>query len=255
MSRQLYRAYVDETGDRGWGGRSSPIFVVSAIIVPDGYETRLVEALDRINATLKKPAGTVLHWAENVKTHPQRKYVAGELAGLDMTVASVVVLKQPLTGSGTALSNPTSMYNYAIRRLMERISWFVDDAGGEVSVTFAHVKRFPYARLDEYMRVLRNRQSSIRWRAFTGKPKIDQPSRIRPLQVADLVAGAFGSALRVDDYGSHEASYLLQLVPRIYIRGGGKVTSYGFNPIGLPEHLTSYPWWPAFLAACSARQG
>ncbi|MCW3018849.1 MAG: hypothetical protein JWN10_1157 [Solirubrobacterales bacterium] len=255
MSRQLYRAYVDETGDRGWGGRSSPIFVVSAIIVPDGYETRLVEALDRINATLKKPAGTVLHWAENVKTHSQRKYVAGELAGLDMTVASVVVLKQPLTGSGTALSNPTSMYNYAIRRLMERISWFVDDAGGEVSVTFAHVKRFPYARLDEYMRVLRNRQSSIRWQAFTGKPKIDQPSRIRPLQIADLVAGAFGSALRVDDYGSHEASYLLQLVPRIYIRGGGKVTSYGFNPIGLPEHLTSYPWWPAFLAACSARRG
>ena len=56
-------------------------------------------------------------------------------------VVSVVVLKKPLTGSGTALSNPTSMYNYAIRRLMERISWFVDDAGGEASVTFAHVRR------------------------------------------------------------------------------------------------------------------
>ncbi len=255
MSRQLFRVYVDETGDRGWGGRSSPIFVVSAVIVPNGYEARLAEALDRINATLKKPAGTVLHWAENVKTHSQRKYVAGELAALDMTVASVIVLKESLTESGTALSNPTSMYNYAIRRLMERISWFVDDAGGEASVTFAHVRRFPYARLDEYISMLRNRQSSIRWQAFTGNPKIDQPSRIRPLQVADLVAGAFGSALRMDDYGSHEPSYLLQLVPRIYIRDGGKVTSYGFNPIGLPQHLASYPWWPAFLAACAARRG
>jgi hypothetical protein len=117
MSRQLFRVYVDETGDRGWGGRSSPIFVVSAVIVRDGYETSLVDALDRINTALMKPAGTVLHWAENVKAHPQRKYVARELAALNMTISSVIVLKRT-TGSGAGVRDPAAMYNYVIRRLL-----------------------------------------------------------------------------------------------------------------------------------------
>jgi hypothetical protein len=29
MAKDLYRVYVDETGERGWGGRASPIFVAS----------------------------------------------------------------------------------------------------------------------------------------------------------------------------------------------------------------------------------
>ena len=250
MSRALYRVYVDETGDRGWGGRARPIFVISAVIVKDGDEARLREALDAINATLKKPPRTALHWAENVKTHPQRKHVARTLAALDMTIASVVVFKAPLIGSGSALSDPASMYNYAVRRLLERISWFVDEAGGEATVTFAHIKNFPYPRLKAYIELLRESTTTIRWRAFTGNPKIDQPTRIRPLQVADLVAGAFGSALRPDDFGDFESSYLLELAPRIYIRGRGRVTSYGFNAVGDPQHLTAFPWWADFEAAC-----
>lgn len=194
VSRQLFRVYADETGDRGWGGSSSPVFVMSAVIVRDGAEKALVKVLDRINAAMKKPEGTVLHWAENVKMHSQRKYVAGELAALDMEVASVVVLKRSLVGTNTALSTPTEMYNYAIRL------------------------------------------------------------RVRPLQIADLVAGAFCSALRVDDFGNHEPSCLLTLTPRIYIRGRGQVTSYGFNPIGPVDDLATYPWWSSFLAACAVRR-
>jgi hypothetical protein len=57
MAKKLFRAFIDETGDRGWGGRSSAIFVVSAVMVPDGQEGSLIEALDKINATLGKPAG------------------------------------------------------------------------------------------------------------------------------------------------------------------------------------------------------
>jgi hypothetical protein len=254
MPRLLYRIYVDETGDRGWGGRSSPIFVLSAIIVRDGYEQSLVGALDTINQALKKPPATVLHWAENIKTHSQRKFVTRQIASLDMTIASVIVFKNPLMGSHSALSDPASMYNYAIRRLLERVSWFVDDAGGKASVTFAHVRRFPYERLRQYIGLLKASPTQIRWQALTGNPKINQPSRIRPLQVADLVAGAHGSALRPDDFGAFESSYLLELVPRIYIRGSGRVTSYGFNVIGPSDHIKTYPWWATFETACRARQ-
>src|ERR1039457_2325223 len=55
MTAALYRVYVDETGDRGWGGRASPIFVVSAVIVKDGRHNELLRGLDQINSDLKKP--------------------------------------------------------------------------------------------------------------------------------------------------------------------------------------------------------
>jgi hypothetical protein len=86
-------------------------------------------------------------------------------------------------------------------------------------------------------------RTEIRWRAFAGNPKIDQPSRIRPIQVADLVAGAHGSALREDKYGGYEAAYLLSLAPLIYRRGSANVMSYGFNVVGDPERVATYPWW------------
>lgn len=107
MLRPIYRVYVDEAGDRGWGGRSTPIFVLSAVIVQDVERETLRATLDDINADLGKPARTVLHWSSNVKLHAQRKHVARMLASTPATITNVVVLKEAMIGSGTVLSDPT----------------------------------------------------------------------------------------------------------------------------------------------------
>jgi Protein of unknown function (DUF3800) len=255
MAKDLYRVYVDETGDRGWGGRASPIFVASAVIVENGEVKQLTDALDAINSTLGKPLGTVLHWAENVKEHSQRKVVARELATTPAVITNAVVMKQPLMGSGSGLSSATTMYNYVVRRLLERITWYLRDRGAEGIITFAHVRRFPYQRLNSYLQLLRSQPTEIRWSTIrSGKVRIDQPNRVRGLQVADLTAGAVGSALRPDRYGDFEPSYLQTILPRLYIRRGGSVTSYGMNIIGPQGCMqAAYPWWPDFLRACQQR--
>lgn len=253
MPRELYRVYVDETGDRGWGGSASPIFVVTAVIVRDTDVPALKHALDTICARLGKPPSTVLHWAKNIKDHSQRKLVAAEIATLPMTLTNVVVLKPSLMGSGTGISDATRMYNYALRRLLERISWCVDDRGGEAILTFAHVKNFPYARLEAYLSRLEAMPTQIRWAAFRGKPRIDQPARVRPLQMADLAAGALGTALRPDRYGQYELTYLREIFPLIYMRRRGKVESYGVNIVGANGCMNAYPWWRDFCAACERR--
>ena len=254
MEAAPYRVYVDETGDRGWGGRASPIFVVSAVIVRDSDVPALEAALDRMNVQLGKPPETVLHWSENVKEHSQRKFVTREIAKLPITLTHAVVMKQPMMGSGTALSDHGSIYNYAIRRILERITWYVRDHGGEAIVTFAHVRNFPYERLWSYLkRLQQDRSAKITWTAIQGRPMIDQPSRVRSLQIADLAAGALGSGVRPDKYGDHEAAYFLELVSRIYIRGAGHVTSYGLNIIGPDGCMAVYPWWSGFLRACQQR--
>jgi hypothetical protein len=120
-------------------------------------------------------------------------------------------------------------------------------------VTFAHVRRFPYQKLRSYLQILQLQPTQIRWEAFR-RPRIDQPVRVRALQVADLAAGCLNSALKADDYGDFEPSYLMELVPRIYIRGSGSVTSYGMNIVGPPHQMAvTYPWWGDFVAACSRR--
>jgi hypothetical protein len=254
MPKRLFRVYVDEAGDRGWGGRSTPTFVISAVIVEDDEADDLRAVLDGINTALGKPPSTTLHWAENVKQHSQRKHVARQIAASPATLSNVVVLKEAMMGSGTALSDAATMYNYAIRRLLERVSWYVDERNGVAVVTFAHVRRFPYEKLKSYLEILSLQPTEIRWHAFR-RFKIDQPNRIRPLQVADLVAGCLNSALKADDYGDFEPAYLMELAPRIYVRGAGQVTSYGMNIVGPREHMAqTYPWWGDFVAACASKK-
>jgi hypothetical protein len=254
MSKPLFRVYVDETGDRGWGGSASPTFVVSAAIVRDEERGDLLATLDGINSALGKPPKTVLHWSENVKQHSQRKFVARQIGAAPMILTNAIVMKQPMMGTGSALSDAASMYNYAIRRLLERVSWYVKERGGEAIITFAHVHKFPYARLRSYLRLLEAQSNQIKWEAIRGV-KIDQPKRIRQLQIADLAAGSIGTALRPDGLGDFEPAYLHELVPRLYIRRGGSVTSYGMNVIGPSGCMeATYPWWSEFLEACAKRK-
>lgn len=253
MSKPLFRVYVDETGDRGWGGRSSEVFVLSAVIVEDRLEKECRSVLNEINSTLKRPPGKVLHWAENVKVHSQRKYVAQELERCPATLVNVVVMKKPLMGTGTGLRDPVRQYNYPVRLLLERVSWFVDDAGGEAILTFAHIRRFPYAKLTEYLDLLERRPTEIRWRAFRGRPRMDQPQRWQMLQMADLVAGCVYAAVRADEYGNYEPTYLMSIAPRVYRRGAGALTSYGFKVVGPPGCVESYPWWNDFRAVCDSQ--
>ncbi len=133
--------------------RASPFFVVAAVIVPGDRDADLRAARDGMCRGLDKPVDTVLHWSDNIRRHDQRKYVASALGALDFVrIAYVVVDKARLRAGASGLSDHSRMYNYAIRRLLERISWFVDACGGEAIVTFAHVRRFPYEKLTQLPR-------------------------------------------------------------------------------------------------------
>jgi hypothetical protein len=251
VRKELYRVFVDETGDRGWGSKSSDIFVLSAIVVRDRDVSRLEAALHHINSTLGKPPATTLHWAENIKTHEQRKMVARTLGAIPMTITNVIVMKRHLEPSTTRLNDATSMYNYAVRRLMERLSFCMQRNGGEAVVTFAHVRRFPYHKLHDYLARLQAGRTTIKWDLFTGRPKIDQPNRVAGLQVADLVAGCLWAALHPDRYGSYETAYLREIYRLLFIGKNRDITSYGMNVVGKDGCMEGYPWWAKFVRACA----
>lgn len=237
--------YVDESGDRGVSLSASPIFILGALIVRDSADAAVRAFRHELCSKLRKPTGTVLHWSKNVTVHAQRKLVARELGGLGVTFSYVIVDKEPIRKTpASGLRDHSAMYNYALRRLLERVSWYVDSQHGEAILTFAHVRRFPYANLNNYLRTLRTSKTTIRWQAIRGQPRISTPEQTELLQIADLANGCLSSAIWPDPYGDVEGSYLREITDRIYARPPGHICSYGLNIVGDRNFIESQPWWP-----------
>lgn len=208
--------------------------MLAATIVPARDDARLRACLDDINRDLKRPAGTVLHWAENVRGHADRKHVARLLGELPMTCVAIVLDKESLVGTASGLSDHTKQYNYLLRRLLERVSWYVNRHHGTARVTLAQVRRFKYQALREYLDWLRGAPDChIDWPAIRERyPRIEQPNSIRGLQVADIVAGCVYAAVRTDRHGDHEPAYLREIAPTLWTGPSGKLSAYGLNIVG-----------------------
>ena len=230
----LWRVYIDESGDRGINGSSSRHFVVSAVIVQDPLEVKLRAELAALRAALGRDPTHTLHFQKF--SHSERLKAVQDVAQASVAAISTVILckqgfNQPLPAGGMAyITNPDPMYLWAIRLLLERVSWYIRDAGGgNAIVTFAHVRHFKAEKLHNYRGALENSPTQIYWPAFAGhKFKIDHPNRIELLQLADTAASAVFRAIEPDKYGNIEPRYLTELVPKMY-RRNGNLTSYGLK--------------------------
>jgi hypothetical protein len=232
----LYRVYVDEAGDRGISKASGCHFVVSAVVVADSDDAKLRDELRSLREDLGRRPGHVLHFVKF--SHSQRLKAVQDLASsCAATIINVIVHKdligQPLpTGEMAHISKPDPMYLWALRLLLGRVSWFVDDHGGkEAIVTFAHLKGFKAQKLHDYRAALETTSDlKIRWRVFAGHPfRIESPGSVELLQLADTAASALFRAVEPDVFGNTETRYLEELGPKLYCREGGSITSYGLK--------------------------
>ncbi|HET6997247.1 MAG TPA: DUF3800 domain-containing protein [Solirubrobacterales bacterium] len=231
----LHRVYVDEAGDRGISKRSGCHFVVSGVVVADPNEGELRDCLRRLRTDLGRGPDDVLHFVKF--SHSQRLKAVQDIAASPLaTVINVIVHKdligQPFpSGNMAHISRPDPMYLWALRLLLERVSWFVDDAGGDAIVTFAHLKGFKAQKLHDYRAALEgNGDTGVRWSVFAGHPfRIESPKSVELLQVADVTASALLRAIEPDAYGNTEMRYVDELRPKLYRRGDGDITSYGLK--------------------------
>jgi hypothetical protein len=200
---------------------------MSAVIVADSRKADLLAALAQLRVDFKQPVGHTLAF-KNL-SHQSRLHMAQTLAGLDfVTVTNVIVCKREVP---VPMQDVDGAYLYTLRYLLERISWYVDDRGGQAYVTFAHIDRFKIAKLDAYVQTLQasGSQTEIRWRALFLPVRMMTMQGHDFLQVADATASATAQAFEPDQYGNTEDRYLRALAPRLYRRGRGPITSYGMK--------------------------
>lgn len=135
-------------------------------------------------------------------------------------------------GEISRLSHPDPMYLWALRLLVERVSWLVENRGGSNAiVTFAHLKRFQARKLHDYRRALEgSTDTSIRWHVYRDHPfRFATPGEIDLLQVADTTASAVFKAVEPDRFGNTEPRYLEVLRSKLYRGDETGITSYGLK--------------------------
>lgn len=230
----LWRVYIDEAGDRGISAKSSAHFVTSAIAIRDEDEQRARAELESLRQALGRQPDQVLHFQRF--THSQRLKAVQDLSASSVAAVFNTILckrsfSEPAPGDVSYITNPDPMYLWAVRLLLERVSWYIREQGdGQAIVTFGHVRRFKVQKLHDYRRALERDGTGVYWPSFEGhRFRTGAPEKVKLLQFADTAASALFRALEPDEYGNHERRYLEELRPKLYRRDTGAVTSYGLK--------------------------
>jgi hypothetical protein len=199
------------------------------------------EIRDRINQTRRPehrmPPKRPLHFRD--LKHEPRKFFAARLGQADLRTICVLIHKPALT-SPEKFTAENRLYFYAVRLLVERISWYCrdykrkdDDGDGSVRLIFSNRASLDYDDLRRYLLYLQDNRIALEYRAETNVICPDDMEtythgRRVGLQLADAVASSFFYAVEPNAYGLTEDAYARFLLPRAY-RHNGQLWGYGLK--------------------------
>lgn len=249
--RPLMRAYIDETGDRGTGGKSSPFFAFAAVLVADEDEPELRTAVSKLRRDFKVPVHKPLHWNQHVKTFSRRQHATATLSAVDaITVLYVGVEKAAIPLSARMRTDQEAFYNFAAGMVLERVLLQASHWPGsarDAVVRFGHVRGFNHQTTKEYLelRAHRGQPAWVPWGLLRGPVHFDDQASWDGLQAADQYAGMLSTALRADEFGNFQPHHLINV--RHQLREvNGKCWTYGFKWLGNQGTLHALPWWDQF---------
>ena len=249
-----WHAYVDESGDRGWKRRpanlppgtragSSEHFCLTAVLVPDGAQSVILETWEQVATEIGRRPSDTIHW-KSVRSHSQRLHLCGAVHSVGhLHVISVVVSKWDVDNA-RAVRTPVYLYNWALRLLVERLSWFGRRRSAHIVMHFAQVKGLPPHIVADYLVGLQGQATNIEWSHLTMPATVNTPRNQKMLQIADTASGAVYAAFEWDEYGNTERRYLDSLHSQLWRPAGGELQTYGLKicPWPHPRHQ----WVQAF---------
>lgn len=232
-----FHAFIDESGDEGFIFKeppekaSSEWFILSATVVRDKLRVPVSNDLNAGIGAFEKSYRKV-HFSK--LNHEQRKYVAKELGALRVRLIHICINKKQLPPNH-GLDIDRRLHRYAIRLLLERISWMCRDnavqgeGDGRCKLNFAHCKNLSYEMVGKYLEKLKGTETQIYWASLdTAKINVDASENSIWLRTADIAASSIGKALELGPHGLCEDSYARLLRPVVY-RYKEKCLAYGLK--------------------------
>lgn len=244
----VLHGWVDEMGDRGMSPKSSPVFAMAAVVIPDTHRIFLSRKIELIKDTFGIPKHIALHWSDHAKTFARRQFVAEQLAEVPgVRVNFVIFEKAAIPLEAAIVEDKVKFYNYTAGIALERIlltasEWPGDDKS--VQVQFGHVKGFgQHEETRQYFWMKRQRKSLVNWDLLPQEPKFVESSTNSGVQAADQYAGMLRSAVIPDELGGYEEQHLLRISHQIRRGPSGAAWGYGFKVMARPGWIDSLPWW------------
>jgi|GEM_PF-2405599 len=220
-----YYAYIDESGDEGVG-KGSKWFILTALITTQKESTELGQAYHKIIERIELPPGKPLHWAE--LNHSRKKAATEEIANLSFTFCCVAFDTQhPEITSSKPQLRGRKLYYFAFALLVERITWYCNEAGARVRLYPENKAGIKYDELRGFLEYIKDQPESqvVKGCVIGVQPKAKSQSNV--LQIADCICGCVHNALNIR-YGVTEDSYLLSIIGKLY-KVKGKALGYGMK--------------------------
>ncbi len=236
-----YRVYIDESGDEGFTflpneQGSSRWLVLSALVMRLENDMQTVATAKQARELLNKPPKHPLHFRE--LRHEQRVPLARLVGNMKARVVNVLIHKPSIPDPENFQQQKYSLYRYASRLLLERVSWLCRDhhkAGvgdGRSEVVFSNRSAMSYDDLRNYLQQLKDAQSDevrIDWNVIDpANVRAVNHDQLAGLQLIDAVASSVFYAVHKNQYGEQEDRYLKLIAPIVY-RREGKLDGYGMK--------------------------
>lgn len=242
MGKNSFVVYIDESGDEGFVFKdnregSSRWFVLSAVVTRKESDREIVQLVDRVRRELNKEPRKPLHF-RNMKHEHRLPYVA-EIAKAKLRILTVAIHK-PSIQEAERFCERYRLYYYAVRLLLERISWFCrdhrlseDSGDGTAEVLFSNRAGMSYQELRDYLRILQYQSESqdvrIDWDVIDiNNITSHGHDQLMGLQIADAVASSFFFGLELTRQGFTEPRYVQLLNPKLY-RKKTRVMGFGLK--------------------------
>lgn len=214
--------YIDEAGDLGIG-RGTQWFVLSAVVVDKMVERNIRAKIAQIKTQINV---NEIH-LRKITDFNKRGLIVRELNGEDFTYMNVLVDTNKF--DKTKIPSTIIAYNYVCKYLLQRVSWYLRDAGkvGDIMLSARGTARD--GELIEYIKdkLLPYPDNAIESSVFD-KILARTAATWDLLQLADVCATTMFLTYEVNGYGFSAPCYSMTLADHLY-RKNGKVDSYGIK--------------------------
>lgn len=237
--RPAFRVYIDEAGDEGFkflpdNGGSSRWFVLSATAVRTSNDHMLVACAREARTLLRKEANSPLHF-RHLK-HEQRIPLARMIGELPIRTIHIMVHKPSIGSPENFQRKPYTLYRWATRLLLERVSWLCDghqqnDDNCLAELIFSNRSAMSYQDIKDYLQKLRGmgERVHITWKVLDDRlVSAVNHDQLAGLQIADAVASGVFYSVHQSVYGEVEPRYL-ELIRRTVYRNRRTVDGYGIK--------------------------
>ncbi|ANN97524.1 Protein of uncharacterised function (DUF3800) [Mycobacteroides abscessus subsp. massiliense] len=207
-------AYIDETGDRGIGSASSPVFGMAAVLVTDSGAVQLRQAVMQLRSDFSVPANKVMSWKDYAKTHDRRKHAVEILGAVqDLKVCYVYAVKKELDPA-SYINDRERFYNYVAYKTYKSVIWAARNWQGQSAklwTRFGHVRRHDHRSTESYIQWEASQDPRVPFQMEQGLRWVSADQYLES-QAADLYGGFLKSAIWPSgEFNYVEPRYLLDI--------------------------------------------